>query len=86
MVYSPSGRSDLFLILECMTDLQLVLLELSTLSSSSLWKTDTIVFSKLNKPPVPINPHSNGLEINEPRGDGLNRGFTVFQLVKNRTK
>ena len=45
--------------------------------SSPLWRTDTIVVSKLNKSPPP----SNGLEINMPPshkgGGGLNRGFMV---------
>ena len=44
-----------------------------------LWRTDTIVFSELNKPPSPLStppPPSNGLEIIKPPG-GLNRGFTV---------
>ena len=46
--------------------------------SSPLWRTDTIVVSKLNKSPPP----SNGLEINMPpshKGGGgwLNRGFMV---------
>ena len=50
----------------------------ATLYSSSLWRTDTIVFSKLNKSPSQICPPSNGLEINKlPRE--VNRGFTVDQ-------
>ena len=56
------------------------------MQSSSLWRTDTIVVFKLNKPPVSIKPPppSNGLEINKPPG-GLNRGFTVIHsLVPNR--
>ena len=45
--------------------------------SSPLWRTDTIVVSKLNK-----SPPSNGLEINMPPsreggGGWLNRGFMV---------
>ena len=31
-------------------------LSFSTLNSSSLWRTDTIVFAKLVKPPVSIKP------------------------------
>ena len=50
-----------------------------SLYSSSLWRTDTIVISKLNKPPISVSPLLNGLEINKPLGGGgcLNKGFTV---------
>ena len=42
-------------------------LSFSTLYSSSLWRTDSIVFSRLNKPPVSFKtPLSNGFEINKP--------------------
>ena len=41
MVYSPTGSSHLFMILG-----------FSTLYSSSLWRTDTIVFAKSNKLPL----------------------------------
>ena len=58
-------------------------LSFSTSYSSSLWRTDTIVFSELDKLPLPNKlsikappPPPNGLEINKPPG-GLNRGFTV---------
>ena len=44
MVCSPTGSLDLH-------DLQLLVLKLSTLYWSSLWRTVTIVFAKLNKPP-----------------------------------
>ena len=44
-----------------------------------MWRTDTIIVSKLNKAPVPIKPPLNGLEINKPP-EGLNRGFTVSTL------
>ena len=45
----------------------------STLYSRSLWRTETIVFAKLNKPPPPLSnkplsllsPHSNVVEINK---------------------
>ena len=51
--------------------------------SSSLWRTDTIAVSKLNKAPFSINPppspHSDELEMNKPPG-GLNRGFTVVNI------
>ena len=67
-------------------DLKLLVLELFHLAMqfSSLWRTDTTVVFKLNKPPlsnkpsVSIKPPSNGLEINKPPG-GLNRGFTVYR-------
>ena len=47
--------------------------------SSSFRRTDTIVVSKLSKPPVAIKPPSNGLEIKPP--GGLNRGFTLHTLI-----
>ena len=62
MVYLPSGRLDLFLILGCMTS-NFLYLNFSTLHSSSLWRTDTTIFSKLNKhslsnkPPVSNKPY-----------------------------
>ena len=57
-------------------DLKLLVLDLFyNLYSSSLWRTDTIVVSKLNKPPPPA---SNKLETNKPPPGGrLNTGFTV---------
>ena len=36
-------------------DLKLLYLSFSTLYSSSLWRTDTIIISKLNRPPSPPN-------------------------------
>ena len=71
-----TGSSDLILIRSCMTSTFLYL-SFSTLYSSSLWRTDTIVVSKLNKPPLPqlptqisplsiLSSPSNGLEINKP--------------------
>ena len=42
---------------------------------SFLWRTDAIVFSKLNKPPTLLSPTSKGLEINKPPR-GLFIGFT----------
>ena len=48
MVYSP----DLFLILCCMIS-NFSYLSFSTPQSSSLWRTDTIVFAKLKSPPPP---------------------------------
>ena len=87
MVYSPTGSLDLSLIPSCMTS-NFLYLNFSTLYSSSLWRTDTIVFAKLNtlhpfKYPPPRSllspPLSNVFEINEPFG-GLNRGFTVCPI------
>ena len=51
---------------------------------SSLWRSDTIVFAKLNKPPLSNKPHlyyapSNLSEIKKPPG-GLNRGYMVSCL------
>ena len=52
-----------------------------TLHYSSLWRSDTIVFAKLNKPPIYIKPSpSNVFKISTPTlggGGGLNRGLTV---------
>ena len=58
-----------------------------------LWRTDTIVFSKLNKPPplkCPpslLSPPSNGFEINKPPPhppEELNRGFAVFPIISHQ--
>ena len=58
MVYSCDGSSDLSLLLSCMTS-NFLWLSFSTLHSSSLRRTDTIVFAKLIKPPPSqINPSS----------------------------
>ena len=62
------------LIPGCKTS-KLFVLELLHLFSSSLLRTDIIVFSKSNKSTVFTKPPSNGLEINK-RG-GPNRGFKV---------
>ena len=53
--------------------LNFLFLSLSTFYSSSLWRTDTIVFAKLNKPLVSIKPPVSG----EGRGGGagLDRDF-----------
>ena len=62
MDYSPTGSLDkLFLIPSCMTSSFLSLI-FSTLYLSSLWRTDTIVFVNLKKPP-PLPP-SNVFEYN----------------------
>ena len=55
MVYSPTGSSDLFLILGCMTS-DFLFLSFSTLYFSSLWTTNTIIFAKLNKSPLSNKP------------------------------
>ena len=90
MVCSPTGGSDLFLILGCMTS-NFLYLSFSTLYSSSLWRNDTIVWAKFNmhpsqisppvlqrtiKPPLPSPP--NVFEINKSPG-GLNRGFKEYE-------
>jgi len=81
MVYLATGSSDLILILGCMTSNLLALELFHILYSSSLWRTDTIIFSKLNKPTVSIKPPSpppsNELEIKQASGR-LKRGFTVL--------
>ena len=79
MVYLPTGSSDLFLILGCKTS-NFLYLSLSTLNSSSLWRTDTIVFAKLVKPPVSIKPPLKCVWNKQapPGGGGVNRGFTKF--------
>ena len=51
-----------------------------SLYSSSLWRTDTIVVSKLNKPPISVSPLLNGLEINKPRGGGGGLGVLIKVL------
>ena len=67
MVYSPTGRSDLILILGCMTS-NFLYLSLSTLYSSSLWRTNTVVFAKFIKPSLSIKPPLKVFEINKLRG------------------
>ena len=54
--------------------------------ASSLWKTDTIVFVELNKPPSPLSPpppSPNVFEINKPPWE-LNREFTVLLSCLNK--
>ena len=53
MVYSAAGGSVLFLILGYMTP-NFLYLTFPTLHSSSLWRTDTIFFAKLNKSPLSL--------------------------------
>ena len=79
MVYLPTGSSDLFLNLGCMASNFLF----STFYSSALWRTETTVFAKLNKPPPPaaavpsqisplslLSPSLNVFEIDKPPGGG----------------
>ena len=68
MVYLPTGSSDLILIPGCMTS-NLLVLELFLFVLWLFWRTDTIIFSKLNKP----RPGGGG-------GGGVNRGFMVFKF------
>ena len=57
-------------------------LSFSALYYSSLGRTDTIVFSELDKPPPrPLNR----LEIDKPPRE-LNRGFTVLNLAGSTVK
>ena len=80
MVYLPTGSSDLIPDPR-LHDLNFLFLSYSILCSSSLWRTDTIDVSKLNKPPrSPPHPQPNGLEINkaDKPPSGLNTGLTVF--------
>ena len=58
-------------------------LSFSALYYSSLGRTDTIVFSELDKPPPP-RP-LNRLEIDKPPRE-LNRGFTVLNLAGSTVK
>lgn len=75
-VVSLSRKCGFVFDLRLHVTLNFMCLSCSTLLSSSLLRTDTIIFAKLNKPPLSINPISNVLEINKhPRV--LNRGFTV---------
>ena len=57
-------------------ELQLPVLSFSTFHSGSLWRADTTIFAKLNKPPSLIRPPvsikhplSKVFEINKPPGE-----------------
>ena len=58
-------------------ELQLPVLSFSTFHSGSLWRANTTIFAKLNKPPPPlsntlpvsIKPPSKAFEINMPPGE-----------------
>ena len=80
--FANSGSSDLVLILGCMTSNLLKYLSFSTLYSSSLRRTHTIIFSKLNKPPVSIKPPlkwaSNSLDPHGPSVPSTQRTFFSF--------
>ena len=55
MVYSPAGSSDLYLILGCIISNFLYELLISTLYFGSSWRSDTIVFARLNNPLPRLN-------------------------------
>ena len=97
LVFDPGCAHDLqrlerkVKIMQITGYLQRKIRDCSQSNSSSLWRTNTIVFAKLNKPlvsikpppPPPPAPHLNAFEINKLLG-GLNRGFTVrFHLISN---
>ena len=74
-----------FLAHGCIT-FNFLYLSFSTLYSSALWRTDTIIFAKLNKSPLSNNPpppSPSGFEINK---WGLNRKFTVLSLIQDTYK
>ena len=52
MVYSTAGSSNLYLILGCIIS-NFLYLSFSTLYYGSSWRSDTIVFARLNTPPPP---------------------------------
>ena len=64
-VYLPAESSDLFLIIGCMTS-NFLYLSFSTLYSSSAWRTDTIVFAKLNKRPPSPTSHKCFFSVKHP--------------------
>ena len=68
--------------------LQRKIRDCSQSNSSSLWRTNTIVFAKLNKPLVSINPPPPhplyAFEINK-LPEGINRGFTVRLSFKSNS-
>ena len=81
MVYSPAGGSDLILILGCMTPKFFVPEIFITLYSSSLWRTDTIVFSKSSKPPSKLRPPPAGFvdgPLTEGEGGDFKQHIAVF--------
>ena len=78
------GGLDLILIVGCMT----LYLSFSTLYSSSLWRTDTIIVSKLNMPPLsnrlPVSiksPPPPQMGLNKPSG-GLIEDFRYVYMVE----
>ena len=81
MVYSPAGGSDLILILGCMTPKFFVPEIFITLYSSSLWRTDTIVFSKSSKPTSKLRPPPAGFvdgPLTEGEGGDFKQHIAVF--------
>ena len=80
MVYLPTESSDVILILGFMT-WNFLYLSFSTPYSTSLWRTDTFVLSKLKKPPVSIKPPPPFKWAWNKYPGGLNGGFTVAFLT-----
>ena len=70
MVYSLVGSPNSSLILGWMASSFFYFSFIFTLDSSSLSKTDTTTFAKLNKPPP-----SNVFEINKPPGGNIEENF-----------
>ena len=64
----------MILILGCMTPKFFVPEIFITLYSSSLWRTDTIVFSKSSKPPSKLRPPPAGF-VDGPLTEGEGRDF-----------
>ena len=85
MVYSPTGSLEFFY--PRLRDLQLLVLEFSTVYFSSLWRADTNAFAKLSMSPISIkHPPTPLLKCvwNNQSHAGLNRGFTVIPLIISR--
>ena len=61
MVFSPTGSSDLLVILGCNFTSNFLYLSFSTSYSSSFGRTDTIIFAKLNTTP-PLTPRRGMIE------------------------
>ena len=83
MFYSPTGSCDFFLSLAARPPTSCTC-SFSTVYSSSLWRTDTIVCNKLNKPPSKISPASNGFEINKPPGRLIENLWNKLRAYKQQ--
>ena len=71
MVYFTTGWRYSFVFDPWLHDLLLLDLSFSSMHSTSLWRTGTIVFAKLNTPPSQIcSPPSNVFEKISPPGGG----------------